>query len=77
MLVLQRFAGIVLALLGAVAAIVFTSILLAVVAVLAALFGGWLWWRTRALRREARRAAPSVIEGEYRVETETQRLERR
>jgi hypothetical protein len=38
----------------------------------------WLAWKTRGLRREAARAGQgdsSVIEGEYRVERETQRID--
>jgi hypothetical protein len=29
---------------------------------------GWLWWKTRALRRAAARGQASVIEGEFYVE---------
>ena len=29
---------------------------------------GWLWWKTRALRREVERRQASVIEGECHVE---------
>jgi hypothetical protein len=78
---LQKFVGIVLALALAALAIVFASVVFAFAAAFALIIGGWLWWRTRGLRREIRRAAErgqgTVIEGEYRVERETRRVDRR
>jgi len=85
-ILLQRIAGAFVGLALFVAAFVFASVILAVAATVALVLWGWLWWRTRDLRRavaerqasmagEARdRAAGSVIEGEV-IRTET-RLER-
>ena len=55
----------------AAAALVFVSVVLAIAAAIALIAGGWLWWRTRELRR----AGGTVIEGEYRVEREVRRLD--
>lgn len=38
----------------AVTAVVFSVVVLAVVATLGLCIGGWLWWKTRALRRQLR-----------------------
>ncbi len=57
-----------------VLAFMFSLVALAVVAVGGLLLGGWIWWKTRALRkqmqqmREAQQARPGgdqVIEGEF------------
>ena len=72
---LQRVAGGVLAVVLFVLALVFASVIFAVAAVLALALWAWLWWRTRELRRAAAQAEGSVIEGEYRVERETRRLD--
>jgi len=64
-------AGIVLGLVLAAGALVFVSVILAIAAAIALVAGGWLWWRTRELRR----ADGTVIEGEYRVEREVRRLD--
>jgi membrane protein implicated in regulation of membrane protease activity len=75
---LQRVAGAVLGLVFFVLALVFASVIFAVVAVLALAAWGWLLWRTRNLpRRRAgtRGATGTVIEGEYRVEREVRRVE--
>ena len=58
-----------------VLAFIFASVIFAVAATLALLVWGWLMWRTRGLRREARKAQGTVIEGEYRVERETRRID--
>lgn len=73
---LQRAAALAVALVLTVAALIFASVILAVAAALAIVLGGWLWWRTRHVRRElrrvdleareGRRAAGTVVEGEYR-----------
>ena len=82
MLVLQRFLAVVLALGLAAVGLVFASVLLAVMMAAAVSVGGWLWWRTRHLRKAAAQAAtappPSgtVLEGEFRVERDVQRLDR-
>ncbi|MBS1144753.1 MAG: hypothetical protein H6R14_2159 [Proteobacteria bacterium] len=61
-----------------VLAFMFSLVALAVVAVLGVVLGGWLWWKTRALRKQMEqmredgqfdRTAPTggdqVIEGEF------------
>ena len=69
---IQRLAGAVLGILLFVLAFVFTSVILAVAAVVALLLFAWLWWRTRNLPKRSR---GTVIEGEYRVEREAERLD--
>ena len=49
--------------------------ILAAAALLALGVWGWLWWKTRALRTAVAKAEGTVIEGEYRVERETTRLD--
>ncbi len=68
---LQRVAGVALGIVLFVAAAVFASVILAIVAVLALLAWAWLYWRTRKLPR--RRRGGVVVEGEYRVEPEQPR----
>ena len=65
---LQRVFGAVLGIALFIAAFVFASVLLAVVAVAALLLWAWFWWRTRNLPKRPRGGV--VIEGEYRVESE-------
>lgn len=71
---LQRFAGAALGLVLFAAALVFASVFVAIVAALALIIWAWVWWRTRNLQQRGRSV---VIEGEYRVEGETTRLEDR
>ena len=42
-----------------VLAFMFSLVALAVVAVLGLALGGWLWWKTRALRKQMQQAAES------------------
>jgi len=77
MIFVQRFLGFVLALALTAAALVFASVILAFAAAIALVLGGWLWWRTRQLRRDLERSSGTVIEGEYRVERETRRIDER
>lgn len=80
---LQRVAGIAVGVVLFVLAILFASVLLAVAGGVA--LGVWVWlaWKTRKLRREMKQGAVrgaahgdgSVIEGEYRVERETHRID--
>ncbi len=74
---LQRLGGVLVAIVLTIAALIFASVILAVAAAIAIVVGGWLWWRTRDVRRELRRrnlegtadierAEGAVIEGEYR-----------
>jgi hypothetical protein len=72
---LQRILGAVLGIALFVLAFVFASVLLAIAATAALLIWGWLWWRTREIRRAAREGENVIIEGEYRVERETGRLD--
>lgn len=72
---LQRVVGAILGIALFIAAFIFASVLLAIAATAALLIWGWLWWRTRDLRRAARESDSVVIEGEYRVERETRRIE--
>lgn len=72
---LQRILGAMLGIALFIAAFIFASVLLAIAATAALLIWGWLWWRTREVRRAARAGDNVVIEGEYRVERETRRLD--
>jgi hypothetical protein len=73
---LQRAAALAVGLVLTIAALIFASMILAVAAAIAIVLGGWLWWRTRHVRRElrrvdleareGRRAGGAVVEGEYR-----------
>lgn len=49
-----------------IAAFVFSLIVFAIIAAAGLVLGGWLWWRTRALRRQMREHPPggNVVEGE-------------
>jgi hypothetical protein len=71
----QRIAGVALGLVLFALAFVFASVILAAAAVLALGVWGWLWWKTRELRKRAAQAEGTVIEGEYRVERETTRID--
>jgi CDP-diglyceride synthetase len=73
---LQRIAGGVLAVVLFVLALVFASVIFAVVAVLALALWAWLLWRTRNLPRPRPGSGRgTVIEGEYRVEREVKRID--
>jgi len=69
---LTRIAGALLGFALFAAALIFTSLLLAVAALGALMLWGWILWRTRHARRAAGRAAERgetlVIEGEYVVD---------
>jgi hypothetical protein len=73
MTLVQRLLGIVLGALFLLAVLVFASIALGVILAVGLVVWGWLWWNTRALRRDS----GHVIEGEFRDETAAQRLEDR
>jgi HAMP domain-containing protein len=73
MTLIQRLVGIVLGALFLLAVFVFASLALGVILAVGLVVWGWLWWKTRALRRDA----GDVIEGEYRDVTAAQRLEER
>ena len=77
MQVLLRLATAIVWIVLLVAAFIFTSVILAVAAIVALMLWGWIMWRTRHLRRAVTRAAEEgehvVIEGEYAVERENTR----
>jgi hypothetical protein len=68
---IQRVAGAVLGVLLFAAAFIFASVILALAGVMALALYAWLWWRTR---NHPKRGPGTVIEGEYRVESETRRI---
>ena len=75
---IQRAVGALLMLALIIAAFIFASVVLAIAAVAALILWGWLAWRLRGLRRAVDRADGrgdgAIIEGEYRVESETTRI---
>lgn len=71
---IQRLVGVVLGLAFLAAVLVFASLALGVLLAAGLLVWGWLWWRTRSLRRARGRGV--VIEGEYRDVTRSERIER-
>lgn len=83
MSLLQRIVGAALGLVLFVLAFIFASVVLAVAGGVALGVWAWLAWKTRKLRREMEQGAAretargdgSVIEGEYRVERETHRID--
>jgi hypothetical protein len=70
---LQRLAGGLLAVLFLIAVLVFASLTLGVLLAVGLVAWGWLWWRSRPLRRDGGR----IIEGQYRDETPRPPLEDR
>jgi hypothetical protein len=72
---LQRILGAALGIALFVLAFMFASVLLAVAGGIALGVWAWLAWKTRKLRREMQRSQGTVVEGEYRVERETRRLD--
>ncbi|HJS39715.1 MAG TPA: hypothetical protein VJ789_16450 [Burkholderiales bacterium] len=72
---LLRIAGAILGLAFFVLAFIFASVVLAAAGGIALGVWAWLAWKTRHVRREARQAQGTVIEGEYRVEREVRRID--
>lgn len=72
---LQRVIGAALGVALFVSAFIFASVILAIAAAAALIIWGWLWWRTRAIRRAARESEGVVIEGESRVIRDVGRLD--
>ena len=72
---IQRIAGIALGLALFVLAFIFASVILAVAGGIALGVWAWLAWKTRGVRREAKKAKGAVVEGEYRVEREVRRID--
>jgi HAMP domain-containing protein len=69
----QRLVGVVLAALFVLAVLVVASLALGVLLAVGLAVWGWLWWKTRSLRKQN----GNVIEGEFRDVTPAQRLEER
>jgi Flp pilus assembly protein TadB len=72
---LLRVLGVMLGIAMFVAAFIFASVILAIVAAAALVIWGWVWWRTRDIRRAMREGESVVIEGEYRVERDVNRID--
>jgi hypothetical protein len=72
---LLRIAGIALGLVLFVLAFIFASVVLAVAGGIALGVWAWLAWKTRKVRAEMGKAEGTVVEGEYRVERETRRID--
>lgn len=53
-----------------VLAFMFSLFVLAVVAVGGAILGGWLWWKTRAVRKQMREQGPKTASDGYIIEGE-------
>lgn len=70
---LQRVVGMVLAAAVFVFMLMFSVVAFAVVAAGGAVIWGWLWWKTRDLRRQMRENPPGglVLEGEVLREVDT------
>lgn len=63
-----KFVALAMGAIFLVLAFMFSLVALAVVAVGGLMLWGWLWWKTRALRKQMASApmkAPQVIEGEF------------
>ena len=71
--IVQRLVGVVLAALFLVAVFVVASLALGVLLAVGLAVWGWLWWKTRSLRKQS----GNVIEGEFRDVTQAQRLAQR
>ena len=69
----QRLVGVVLAALFLLAVFVVASLALGVLLAVGLGVWGWLWWKTRSLRKQS----GNVIEGEFRDVTLAQRLAQR
>ena len=69
----QRLLGVVLAALFLLAVFVVASLALGVLLAVGLGVWGWLWWKTRSLRKQS----GNVIEGEFRDVTPAQRLAQR
>lgn len=70
---MQRIVGVVLAAAVFVFMLMFSVVAFAVVAAAGVVIWGWLWWKTRDLRRQMRENPPDglVLEGEVIREVDT------
>jgi hypothetical protein len=73
---IQRALGIVLGLFFLLAVFVFTSLALGVLLAVGLVVWGWLWWRGRS-RLPVDRGGGTVVDGEFRDVTPSQRIEQR
>ena len=66
MLLFKRIVGVLLGAITLVVALLFSIVIFAVILVIVAIAIGYLWWKTRALRRQMRERPPGghVIDGE-------------
>jgi len=71
--IVQRLVGVVLAALFLLAVFVVASLALGILLAVGLGVWGWLWWKTRSLRKQN----GNVIEGEFRDVTQAQRLAQR
>jgi hypothetical protein len=74
---LQKAATLAVGIILAIAALIFASVLLALAAAIALVLGGWLWWRTRHLRREIERRAAEAPPGRVTIEGQYRRIDER
>jgi len=70
--IIQRLVGLALGLLFLAAVFVFASLALGVLLAVGLVLWVWLWWRGRSLPKRG-----TVIEGEFRDVTTSQRIEER
>lgn len=73
--IIQRVIGILLGLVFLVAVFVFASLALGILVAAGIVVWGWLWWRSRSAVAPPSRGG-SVVEGEYRDVTPSQRIRR-
>jgi type IV secretory pathway TraG/TraD family ATPase VirD4 len=71
---LTRLGLSVMFVLAVAAGVVLSAVFVALFLVVALVFGGWLWWQTRRLRRQQ---GETFIEADYEVESEYEILEDR
>jgi hypothetical protein len=74
---IQRAVALAVGLVLAILALIFASLIIALAAAVAIVIGGWLWWRTRGLRREVERRAAEAPPGRVTIEGEYRRLDER
>jgi hypothetical protein len=76
MSMLQRLLGVLLGALFLLAVLVFASVALGIFLAVGLVVWGWLWWRTRGKLPPQRHRGGTVIEGEFRDLTPSQRIRR-
>jgi O-antigen/teichoic acid export membrane protein len=73
---IQRIVATLLGLVFLVAILVFASLALGILLAVGLVVWVWLWWRMRGKLPRERQRGGSVVEGEYRDVTPTQRITR-